>query len=399
MTTRKPLTGVRVLEMGQLIAGPFAGQMLAYFGAEVIKIEPPGKGDPLRSWRMLDETGTSFWWRSIARNKKSITVDLKQPQGRELAKALILKSDVLLENFRPGKMESWNLGPEHLRAEHPALIYTRVSGYGQTGPYKDKPGFASACEAMGGFRYVNGFPDRPPVRPNLSMGDTLAGMHAVMGTLLALYNRQQHDSPGQVVDVSILESVYALLESVVPEYSATGEIRQPSGSTLTGIVPTNTYQCQDGKYIVIGGNGDSIFKRLMIAVGQPQMADDPRLADNPGRVKHESEIDSALSAWAASVRSAEALYILDKADVPSAPIYAVDDMYNDDHFKSRGMFETVVAGDREIDVAAVHPRLSATPGSTEWAGPELGQHTEEVLRSTLSLPDTDIAGLRAAGVI
>ncbi|MEM7258599.1 MAG: CoA transferase, partial [Pseudomonadota bacterium] len=259
---KRPLDGITVLEMGQLIAGPQAGCVLAYFGAEVIKVEPPGRGDPIRQWRLLDEQGTSYWWQSIARNKKSVTINLRADAGREVARQLIGKVDVVIENFRPGAMEKWGLGPDVFKTTNPDLVYTRVSGYGQSGPMSSHPGYASACEAYGGFRYLNGFADRPPVRPNLSLGDTLAAMHAVIGVLLALLARGTHDT-GQVVDVSIFESVYNMMEAVVPEYSATGVIREPSGSTLTGIVPTNTYPCADDKYVVIGGNGDSIFQRLM----------------------------------------------------------------------------------------------------------------------------------------
>lgn len=399
MNEQMPLHGVRVLEMGQLVAGPFAGQMLAYFGAEVIKIETPGQGDPLRGWRLLDDSGTSYWWRSIARNKKSVTVNLRDQAGRGVARDLILKSDVLIENFRPGKMESWGLGPDDIKAAHPKLIYTRVSGYGQTGPYKDKPGYASACEAIGGFRHLNGFSDRPPVRPNLSLGDTMAGMHAVIGTLLALFHLHQKGAPGQVVDVSILESVYGLLESVVPEYSGAGVVREPSGSTLTGIVPTNTYKCRDGKFIVIGGNGDSIFKRLMSAIGRSDMAADERLADNAGRVEHEQEIDDVLSDWTAGLDSKEALKVLDGAEVPSSPIYAVDDMYQDQHFHARNMFERPSNGDSSVDIPSMHPKLSATPGCTQWSGPKLGAHTDEILQQLLEYSPDKIAELRAGGII
>src|SRR3990170_572248 len=283
----RPLEGIRVLEMGQLLAGPFAGCVLGYFGAEVIKLEPPG-GDPIRGWRVVRD-GTSLWWASLARNKKSITLDLGTPRGRELAKALAARSDVLIENFRPGTLEKWGMGPAELKALNPELIVARVSGYGQTGPYAAQPGFASVCEGFAGFRHLNGFPDRAPVRPNLSMGDTLAGLHAVLGILLALTARQRGKAAGgQVVDVAIYESVFNLLESVVPEYDGAGVVRAPSGSTITGIVPTNTYRCADGKFIIIGANGDSIFKRLCEQMGRHDMAQDPRYEDNKGRVAHEA---------------------------------------------------------------------------------------------------------------
>ncbi len=411
-----PLAGVTVIEMGQLIAGPFCGQMLAWFGATVIKIEPPRKGDPLRSWRALDSDGTSYWWRSHARNKFSVTLDLNKQAGRDLVTQLLIKADVLVENFRPGKLESWGLGPEDLKVHNPALVITRVSGYGQDGPYRSQPGFASACEAIGGLRYINGYPDRPPVRPNLSLGDTLAGMHAVIGTLLALYNRNQSgEGKGQVVDVSIMESVFNMLEGVVPEYSGAGLVREPSGSTLTGIVPTNTYKCRDGKYVVIGGNGDSIFKRLMVAVGRVDMAEDERLSTNPGRVANEAEIDNALQAWASLHNSADLLSILADAEVPAGPIYSVADMFEDEHYRARGLFEkvsyekettgesvnhdTTATDTATLEIPALHPRLSDTPGRTEWAGPQLGADTDSILTSMLGLSQEELQNLKTTGVI
>ena len=341
----KPLAGIRVLEMGQLIAGPFAGCMLAYFGAEVVKIEPPGTGDPLRNWRVLKD-GTSLWWRAMGRNKKCITLNLREPRGRELARALARRSDVLIENFRPGTMEKWGLGPEELRTEVPDLVYARVSGYGQTGPYAAKPGFASVCEGFGGLRYINGFPGEPPVRPNLSLGDTLAALHAVIGVLLALVHRNRIDGSsiggaGQVVDVAIYESVYNVLEAMVPEYDGAGIVREPSGSTLTGIVPTNTYPSADGRYVIIGGNADSIFKRLMRAAGRDDLAGDPRLADNAGRVAHQREVDGAIAQWTRTLAADHVLEILDRAGVPAGPIYSVADMIDDPQYNARGLFETV----------------------------------------------------------
>ena len=394
-----PLSGVRVLEMGQLIAGPFAGQMLAAFGAEVIKIEPPGKGDPLRTWRELDEHGTSYWWRSIARNKKSVTIDLSKPAGCEIARQLLLKSDILIENFRPGRMEAWGLGPADLKSIHPELIYTRVSGYGQTGPYASKPGFASACEAVGGLRYVNGHPGERPVRMNLSLGDTLAGMHATVGALLALIARQRLGNGGQCIDVSIVESVFNMLEGVLPEYDGAGVVREPSGSTVTGIVPTNTYCCNDGRYIVIGGNGDSIFKRLMIAIDRPDLAGDLRLHDNQGRVANEPLIDAALAAWCAEHASAEALDSLDAADVPAGPVNSIADIAADPHFQSRGAFESVSVAGVERKMPAVHPRLTDTPATSRWAGPELGEHTSTVLSELLDAAPSQLDLWREQGVI
>ncbi len=397
-TDNRPLAGVRVLELGQLIAGPHAGSILAYFGAEVVKVETPGKGDPIRHWRALDKNGTSWWWRSVGRNKKSITINLKSDQGRAIVRDLMLQSDVVLENFRPGTLEKWGLGPDEICVEKPDLIFSRVSGYGQTGPRAQRPGYASACEAYGGFRYVNGFADRPPVRPNLSLGDTLAGMHSVIGVLLALLSRGKTGN-GQVVDVSIFESVFNVMEAVVPEYSGGGLVREPSGSTITGIVPTNTYQCSDGKYVVIGGNGDSIFRRLMKTAGRTDLADDPRLADNIGRVEHEQEIDQAIGEWTASVTSQQVLDALEVAEVPSGPIYSVADMFEDEHYKARGLFEPVPGDSENVVVPAIHPRLTGTPGRTDTGGPALGEHTEEILAQVLHLDADAIANLREDGVI
>ena len=395
----KPLHGIRVLEVGQLVAGPFTGSILAYFGAEVIKVEPPGTGDPIRGWRILDN-GTSLWWRSMGRNKKCVTLNLRTVEGRRIARQLADRVDVLVENFRPGTMEKWGLGPDDLKASNPGLIYARISGYGQTGPYATQPGFASVCEGIGGFRYVNGFPDGPPVRPNLSMGDTLAGLHAALGILLAYIQRNKTSSPeGQVVDVAIYEAVFNLLEAVVPEYDGAGVIREPSGSTLTGIVPTNTYLCRDGKYVVIGGNGDSIFKRLMQAIGRPEMGADPRLADNAGRVEHEAEIDAAISAWTSSLDAAAVLDQLAHAAVPAGPIYNVADMMRDPHFQARGLFHQVEIDGKPLKLPALAPRLSATPGGTEWPGPAVGSHNDEIFGELLGLSDAERQALSQEGII
>ncbi len=399
MENKKPLDGIRVLEMGQLIAGPFAGQMLAYFGAEVVKIETPGKGDPLRNWRVLDETGTSYWWSSIARNKHSITVDLSKSEGQALAHRLLCKTDVLIENFRPGKMESWGLGPEEFRQSNPQLVYTRVSGYGQSGPYASRPGYASVCEGMGGMRYVNGFPGEAPVRANLSLGDTFAGMHAVIGTLLALINRQGKDQAGQTVDVSIVESVFNMMEGVLPEYDGAGIVRQPSGTTVTGIVPTNTYPCADGRYIIIGGNGDSIFVRLMRAIGRPEMADDPKYAHNTDRVQREAEIDAVLSSWASKLNLDTALDVLNEAGVPAGPIYSIEDIVEDEHFKARGAIESIKSDGTTRRIPAVHPRLEDTPGSTQWAGPKLGEHNEAVLQRWIGASAEELSRWRSSAII
>jgi crotonobetainyl-CoA:carnitine CoA-transferase CaiB-like acyl-CoA transferase len=398
VTAARPLEGIRVLEMGQLLAGPFAGCVLGYFGAEVIKVEPPG-GDPIRGWRVVRD-GTSLWWASLARNKKSVTLDLARPRGRELAKALAAKSDVLIENFRPGTLEKWGMSPVELKALNPELIVARVSGYGQTGPYAAQPGFASVCEGFAGFRYVNGFPGGAPVRPNLSMGDTLAGLHAVLGILLALTARQRGKAAGgQVVDVAIYESVFNMLEGVVPEYDGAGVVREPSGSTLTGIVPTNTYLCADGKYVVIGGNGDSIYQRLMRAIGRPEMAEDPRFSSNAKRVENEKEIDAAISAWTGALGADAVLAALREAGVPNGPIYNVADMMADPHFNARGMFESVQVSGKPLKIPAIPPLLGETPGRTDAPGPALGAHTDEVLESVLGMSGQERAALRAAGAI
>ena len=389
---------MRVIEMGQLIAGPFTGSVLGYFGAEVIKIEPI-TGDPVRYWR-LTENNTSYWWHSVSRNKKSITLNLKSDEGRQIAKDLILKSDVLIENFKPGTLEKWGMSPDDLKKDNPGLITARISGYGQTGPRSHLPGYASVCEGYGGFRYVNGFPDRPPVRPNLSIGDTLAGLHAAMGVMLAYIQREKDpDGKGQVVDAAIYESVFNMMEAVVPEYSGSGAIREPSGSTITGIVPTNTYITSDNKHVIIGGNGDSIFKRLMNAIGRPDIANDPRLEQNQGRVDNEKEIDAAIEKWTKDHTSDEVLSIMDEVSVPAGPILSVEDMMNDEHYIARGMFQEVEANGRTLHIPAMLPILTETPGTTEWPGPALSEHTDEVLSELLGKDEKEITQLREKGVL
>lgn len=396
--SKRPLEGVRVIEMGQLLAGPFAGVMLAYFGAEVIKVEPPQGGDPLRGWRIV-ENGTSHWFRSLGRNKKSVTLDLRQQEGRDLAAQLIDTADVVIENFRPGVMEKWGLGPEDVKQSNPELVYARISGFGQTGPYASRPGFASVCEGMSGFRYVNGFPDQAPVRPNLSIGDTVAGIHAALGIVMALYAREKGNASGQVVDVALYEAMFNLMEGVVPEFSGAGVVREPSGTTVTGIVPTNTYRCGDGRYVVIGGNGDSIFKRLMAAVGRKDLADDARLATNAGRVEHELEIDKVLACWCLENSSVQVLDILEEHRVPAGPIYNVADMMADPHFQARGMFERVEIDGKPLDIPALLPKLTQTPGETRWPGAAVGAHNQEVLGDILGIDDQALAELRHRGVI
>jgi crotonobetainyl-CoA:carnitine CoA-transferase CaiB-like acyl-CoA transferase len=400
MQMHKPLQGLRVIELGQLLAGPFAGCMLGYFGAEVIKVEPPG-GDPIRNWREVKD-GTSLWWRSLARNKKCISLDLKTEEGRDLVKKLLMTADIVIENFRPGVMENWGLGPESLRQENPRLIYARISGYGQSGPYAKKPGFASACEGISGFRYLNGYPDEVPVRPNLSLGDTVSGLHAVIGIMMALRARDQKSreqlGEGQVVDVALYESMFNLLEAVIPEYHAADIIRQPSGTTVTGIVPTNTYKCADGKYLVIGGNGDSIFMRLMQAVGREDMANNEAYATNADRVRYERDIDAILNAWCADHKLEDAVDILESNRIPCGPVYNAEDMMNDPHFNERGLFEQVEINGEPLKIPAILPKLEQTPGETKWPGPDLGSHTDEVL-ANLGLDAQTIADLKASGVI
>ena len=394
----RPLDGIRVLEMGQLVAGPFAGTLLGYFGAEVLKIEPPGVGDPIRTWRGLDDDGTSLWWRTLARNKKCLTLDLRQEQGRAIVRRLAAQSDVVIENFRPGRMESWNLGPDDLKKDHADLIYARVSGFGQTGPMSSRPGYAAVCEGFGGLRYLTGHPGEPPVRANLSLGDSLCGFHTAFGILLALLQRQKPGGRGQTLDVSIFESVFNMLEAVVPEYDRKGWVRQPSGTTITGVVPTNTYPCADGKSVIIGANGDSIFKRLMRTAGRHDLADDPRLAGNDGRVTHQQEVDSAIGQWTSRLRLPQVLTALDDAKVPAGPIYNVEDMFNDPQYQARELFERVESNGRPLVVPAIVPKLSETPGRTEWAGPDLGAHTREVLSELLDLSESELDELADSGV-
>ena len=398
--SRRPLDGIRVIEVGQLLAGPFAGGLLAYYGAEVIKVEPPGDGDPLRHWRVLDEDGTSFWWRSLGRNKKCITANLRTDEGRNLVRRLVEKSDVLIENFRPGRMEKWGLGPEDFADSNPGLIYARISGYGQDGPYAPKPGFASVCEGMGGIRYVNGLPGERPMRMNLSIGDSLAGLHTAFGIVMACLHRLKDPGHhGQVIDTALYESVFNMMEGVIPEYDGAGVIREPSGSTITGIVPTNTYLCADGKYVIIGANGDSIFKRLCEAMGRSDMAADPRLTNNAGRVVHEAEIDAAISDWMESLDSFTALEQLEQARVPAGPIYNAADMMADKHFQARGLFEEVNVNGSPLKIPAMTPRLSKTPGRTDWAGGEVGDFNAEVYGDLLGLSAEEMAQLKERGVI
>jgi formyl-CoA transferase len=391
------LAGLKVLELGQLIAGPFAAKTLADFGAEVIKIEPPGSGDPLRKWRMLKD-GTSVWWQVQSRNKRSLALDLRTPEGQDLVRQLALESDVLIENFRPGALEAWGLSPEDLMAKNPRLIVLRISGYGQTGPYRNRPGFGVIGEAMGGLRNLTGEPGRVPVRVGVSIGDTLAALHGVIGILLALQHRHT-TGEGQVIDVALYEAVFNCMESLVPEYSAFGAVRGAAGSALPGIAPTNAYLCQDGAYALIAGNGDSIFKRLMALIGRQDLADDPALADNTGRVQRVIEIDAAIGAWTALCPVQAALDALDEASVPAGRIYTVADIASDPHYLARGMLQQVTLDDGEsLTVPGMVPKLSVTPGTHRRNAPELGQDSESVLRE-IGLTAEQISALKARGIV
>jgi formyl-CoA transferase len=393
-----PLAGLRVVELGTLIAGPFCARLLAEFGAEVIKIEAPGGGDPLRTWRKL-HAGTSLWWAVQARNKKSVTVNLKSPAGQDIVHRLARRADILVENFRPGALEKWGLDYERLSADNPGLIMVRLSGYGQSGPYRDRPGFGAIGEAMGGMRFVTGDPDRPPVRAGISLGDSVAAMYGVIGALMALHARQGNGGRGQVVDVALYEAVFSLMESMLPEYDVTGFVRTRSGASLPGIVPSNTYGTRDGKYLVIGANADSIFKRLMAAIGRPDLAADPVLATNAGRVTRTEELDRVIGEWAASVDLEQALETLARAEVPAGKIYDVADIVRDVHYQARDMLEQHrLADGTPIKLPGIVPKLGTDPGRTRWLGPALGEHTEEVL-ATLGYTAADLARLRNEAVI
>jgi len=392
-----PLAGVRVIELGQLIAGPFCGKTLADFGAEVIKIEPPGKGDPLRKWRLL-KNGNSVWWEVQSRNKQSVTLDLTQPEGQDVLRRLVKEADVLIENFRPGKMEEWGLGYDDLKKLNPGLVMARISGYGQDGPYRDRPGFGIIAESMGGLRYLTAEPGRVPVRVGVSIGDTLAALHAVIGILMALYHRDARGGEGQVIDIALYESVFNCMESLLPEYSAFGVVREAAGSALPGIVPSNAYPCKDG-WILIGGNGDGIFKRLMTAIGREDYAAAPDMGSNDGRVKRVADIDGAITAWTQTQDKAAALKILADHDVPSGAIYSVADIAADAQYRARDMILNIETRDGyTVDVPGIVPKLSATPGRIRSTAPRLGEDTAAVLEQAGLKPET-LADLRAKGVI
>jgi formyl-CoA transferase len=386
-----------VVELGQLIAGPFSAKTLADFGADVIKIEPPGAGDPLRQWRLIKD-GTSVWWQVQSRNKRSLALDLRQSEGQAIVRKLISEADILIENFRPGAMESWGLGPDALLELNPGLIMLRISGYGQTGPYKDKPGFGVVAEAMGGLRHLSAEPGRLPVRVGVSIGDTLASLHGVIGILMALHEKQT-SGLGQVIDVALYEAVFNCMESLLPEYSAFGAVRGPAGSALPGIAPSNAYLCKDGKCALIAGNGDSIFKRLMAAIGRDDLAVDPTLADNAGRVQRVEEIDAAIGAWTSKLNVAQVLSVLDQAAVPAGRIYTVEDIAADPHYLARGMLADVSLSDGSVlKVPGMVPKLSRTPGQHRRNAPSLGQDTDAVLLD-LGITADQISEMRKRGIV
>ena len=392
-----PLAGLKVLELGQLIAGPFAAKTLGDFGADVVKIEPPGAGDPLRQWRLMKD-GTSVWWQVQSRNKQSLALDLKQPAAQDIVRQLAAESDVLIENFRPGALENWGLGPDDLLALNPRLIMLRVSGYGQTGPYRDRPGFGVVGEAMGGIRHLTAEPGRVPVRVGISLGDTLAALHGVIGILLALHERQT-SGRGQVIDVALYEAMFNCMESLLPEYSAFGAVRGPAGSALPGIAPSNAYLCKDGGYALIAGNGDSIFKRLMAEIGRDDLAQDQALKDNTGRVARVAEIDGVIGQWTAQHTVDEVLAALDRASVPAGRIYTVADIAHDPHYQARGMLQTVHMDDGgDLMVPGIVPKLSRTPGGHRRNAPGIGQDSDAVL-SGMGLTAAQIQALREQGIV
>ncbi|MDP3455383.1 CaiB/BaiF CoA-transferase family protein [Methyloversatilis sp.] len=401
-TAVRPLSGLKVVELGTLIAGPFASRILAEFGADVIKIESPDGGDPLRKWRLLYE-GTSLWWFVQARNKKSVTLNLKHPDGIDVLRRLLADADVLVENFRPGVLDKLGLPEAVLRELNPSLVIVRLSGFGQTGPMAEQPGFGAIGESMGGLRYITGFPDRPPVKVGISIGDSIAALWGVIGALMALRHRDatggRGAGQGQTVDVALYEAVFAMMESMLPEFDVFGFIRGRTGNIMPGITPSNTHTARDGRHIIIGGNGDAIFKRLMVALGRPDLAADPSLADNAGRDARRDEIYALIDAWVAERDGEEVLRALGEADVPVSRVYSIEDIVADPQFLARAMFETLELPDgRPFKAPAVVPRLSETPGGTNWIGPGLGAHTDEVL-ADLGIAPERIARMRELGAV
>ena len=399
MTPPSPaaLAGVRVIEMGQLIAGPFAGKTLGEFGADVVKIEPPGAGDPLRNWRLI-KNGTSVWWQVQSRNKRSVAIDLRAPEGQQLARQLIAEADVLIENFRPGTLEGWGLSPDELHALNPGLVILRISGYGQTGPYRDLPGFGVIGEAMGGLRHLTAEPGRVPVRVGVSIGDTLAALHGVIGVMMALYHRKVNGGAGQVIDVALHEAVFNVMESLLPEYSAFGAVREAAGSALPGIAPSNAYACQDG-WVLVAGNGDSIFKRLMTTIGRDDLGTAPDLADNAGRVARVAEIDAAIGAWTNGKTVQQVMDALAAARVPAGKVYTARDIAEDPHYRARDMILRQATRDGDtVEVPGIVPKLSAPPGTVRASAPHVGDDTDSVLRE-MGLSSEQIAALRDKEII
>ncbi|WP_322978478.1 CaiB/BaiF CoA-transferase family protein [Pseudomonas sp. C11] len=395
-TSNMALLGLKVIEMGQLIAGPFASKLLGEFGADVIKIEPPGVGDPLRKWRKIKD-GTSLWWHVQSRNKRSLTLDLKQAEAQDIVRKLVAEADVLVENFRPGTLEGWGLGYDALKAINPRLIMLRISGYGQTGPYRDLPGFGVIGEAMGGLRHLSGYPGQAPVRVGISIGDSLSSLYGVIGVLLALQERAR-SGEGQEIDVALYESVFAMMESLIPEYDAFGYIREPAGSALPGITPSNSYPCNDGSYVLIAGNGDSIYKRLMSLIGRDDLGNDPRLAQNDGRSQHAELIDGSIAEWSAQRSRDEVIEALKGARVPAGYPYTAADIVQDPHYLARQMIEQVQTSVGPLKVPGVLPKLSRTPGRIGTGGPQLGEHNDDILAG-LGLSEEQVAGLRERGII
>ncbi|QNH02860.1 CaiB/BaiF CoA transferase family protein [Pseudomonas sediminis] len=395
-TSNMALQGLKVIEMGQLIAGPFASKLLGEFGADVIKIEPPSVGDPLRKWRKIKD-GTSLWWHVQSRNKRSLTLDLKQTEAQDIVRKLVSEADVLVENFRPGTLEGWGLGYEALKAINPRLIMLRISGYGQTGPYRDLPGFGVIGEAMGGLRHLSGYPGQAPVRVGISIGDSLSSLYGVIGVLLALQERAR-SGEGQEIDVALYESVFAMMESLIPEYDAFGYVREPAGSALPGITPSNSYPCNDGSYVLIAGNGDSIYKRLMSLIGRDDLGNDPRLAQNDGRSQHAELIDGAIAEWTAQRGRDEVIEALKGARVPAGYPYTAADIVQDPHYLARQMIEQVQTSVGPLKVPGVLPKLSRTPGRIGTGGPQLGEHNDDILAG-LGLSAEQVAGLRERGII
>jgi formyl-CoA transferase len=393
-----PLTGVKVVELGTLIAGPLCARMLGDFGAEVIKIEAPEGGDQIRQWRKVYQ-GTSLWWYVQARNKQSVTVNLRAAEGQEIVRRIVREADIVVENFRPGALEKWNLGWPQLSEVNPGLVMVRLSGFGQDGPYRDRPGFGAVAEAMGGMRYVTGYPDRPPVRLGISIGDSIAALHGVIGAMMALHHRRVNGGKGQVVDVALYESVFNMMESLVPEFDVLGFKRERAGNALPGITPSNTYPTRDGKFVIIGANNDSIFKRLMTTMGRDDLANDPALATNAGRAGRASELDAAIEAWTRDHALADALDALERAEVPASRVYDAEDILNDAQYAARGVIERWKLPDgKAMKTPGIVPKLSETPGATRWLGPMLGEHTAAVLER-LGYTTADQDSLRKRGII